>query len=125
MPQPSGGVRQSSLTSRLPAVSRTLTLAMRDGMSKTERVLAAVRAEEVDRVPVSAWWHDFPREWSAQGLGGATLGALPPPGSDEPPDRLHEVRPEADAGRPGRAARGPGRRRRYPGRLRRGLPPAR
>src|SRR3990172_11080419 len=75
MPQPSGGVRQSSLTSRDPALSRTLTLAMRAVMSKTERVLAAVRGGEVDRVPVSAWWHDFPREWSAEALAEATFEA--------------------------------------------------
>src|SRR3990172_3762500 len=75
MPQPSGGVRQSSLTSRDPALSRTLPVAMRAVMSKTERVLAAVRGGDVDRVPVSAWWHDFPREWSAEALAEATLEA--------------------------------------------------
>jgi len=48
---------------------------MREVMSKTERVLAAVRGQEVDRVPVSAWWHDFPREWSAESLAEATLEA--------------------------------------------------
>jgi uroporphyrinogen decarboxylase len=42
-------------------------------MSKPERVFAALRGEEVDRVPVSAWWHDFPREWSSRGLAEATL----------------------------------------------------
>jgi len=44
-------------------------------MSKTDRVSAALRGEEVDRVPVSAWWHDFLREWSPQGLAQATLEA--------------------------------------------------
>jgi uroporphyrinogen decarboxylase len=44
-------------------------------MSKPERVFAALRGEEVDRVPVSAWWHDFAREWSPQGLADATLEA--------------------------------------------------
>jgi len=44
-------------------------------MSKPERVFAALRGDEVDSVPVSAWWHDFPREWSAEGLAEATLEA--------------------------------------------------
>ena len=44
-------------------------------MSKTERVFAALSGDAVDRVPVSAWWHDFGREWSAEGLAEATVGA--------------------------------------------------
>jgi len=44
-------------------------------LTRTERVLAALRGEEVDRVPVSAWWHDFAREWSPHGLAEATLEA--------------------------------------------------
>ena len=44
-------------------------------MSKSDRVFAALRGEELDRVPVSAWWHDFLREWSAEGLALATLEA--------------------------------------------------
>ena len=48
---------------------------MGDNMSKTERVFAALRGDEVDRVPVSAWWHDFAREWSSEGLAEATLEA--------------------------------------------------
>jgi uroporphyrinogen decarboxylase len=44
-------------------------------MSKPERVSAALRGDEVDRVPVSAWWHDFAREWSPQDLADATLDA--------------------------------------------------
>jgi len=48
---------------------------MAAAMSKPERVLAAVRGGELDCVPVSAWWHDFPREWSAEGLAEATLEA--------------------------------------------------
>jgi uroporphyrinogen decarboxylase len=44
-------------------------------MFKTDRTFAAVTGEDADRVPVSAWWHDFPREWSAQGLAQATLEA--------------------------------------------------
>ena len=46
---------------------------MPDRMSKTERVLAATRGQAVDRVPVSAWWHDFAREWSAEDLAGRPL----------------------------------------------------
>lgn len=42
-------------------------------MTKRERVFAALRGEPVDRVPVSAWGHDFQREWSAQGLAEASL----------------------------------------------------
>ncbi len=42
-------------------------------MSKTERVFAALKGDEVDHVPVSAWWHDFAREWSAEGLAETTL----------------------------------------------------
>jgi uroporphyrinogen decarboxylase len=42
-------------------------------MSKRERVFAALNGEEVDRVPVSAWWHDFAREWSAKDLAETTL----------------------------------------------------
>lgn len=44
-------------------------------MTKRDRVFAALRGEEVDHVPVSAWWHDFRREWSPAGLAEATLEA--------------------------------------------------
>ncbi|MBI1885238.1 MAG: hypothetical protein HYS09_02820 [Chloroflexi bacterium] len=44
-------------------------------MTKNERVSAALRGDEVDRVPVSAWGHDFLREWSPEGLAAATLDA--------------------------------------------------
>ncbi len=44
-------------------------------MDKRERVKAAILGKPVDRVPVSAWGHDFGREWSAQGLAQATLEA--------------------------------------------------
>lgn len=37
--------------------------------------MAALRGEPVDRVPVSAWWHDFGREWSAAELAEVTLAA--------------------------------------------------
>jgi len=43
--------------------------------TKRERVLAALRGEEVDHVPVSAWGHDYLREWTAEGLAEATLEA--------------------------------------------------
>lgn len=42
---------------------------------KRDRVFAALRGDEIDRVPVSAWWHDFPREWSAKDLATATIEA--------------------------------------------------
>ncbi|MEX1194882.1 MAG: uroporphyrinogen decarboxylase family protein [Dehalococcoidia bacterium] len=44
-------------------------------MTKTQRVMHALKGERVDRVPVSAWWHDFPREWSAADLAETTLEA--------------------------------------------------
>jgi uroporphyrinogen decarboxylase len=44
-------------------------------MTKTERVMAALSGDEVDRVPVSAWWHDYGREWSAADLAETTLEA--------------------------------------------------
>jgi len=44
-------------------------------LTKRERVLAALRGAEVDHVPVSAWGHDFLREWTAEGLAEATLEA--------------------------------------------------
>ena len=43
------------------------------GMSKRERVMAALHGEPVDRVPISFWGHDFLREWSAEGLASAML----------------------------------------------------
>ncbi|MGH2508939.1 MAG: uroporphyrinogen decarboxylase family protein [Ktedonobacteraceae bacterium] len=42
-------------------------------MNKKERVEAALRGADVDRVPASMWGHDFEREWSAQGLAEATV----------------------------------------------------
>ena len=44
-------------------------------LTKRERVFAALRGEEVDYVPASAWGHDFLREWTAEGLAEATLDA--------------------------------------------------
>jgi uroporphyrinogen-III decarboxylase len=42
-------------------------------MTKTERVMAALKGEPVDHVPVSAWWHEWDREWSAADVAAATL----------------------------------------------------
>jgi uroporphyrinogen decarboxylase len=45
-------------------------------MSKRERVLAALRGDEVDHPPVSFWGHDFLHEWSAAGLAGAMVKSV-------------------------------------------------
>src|SRR5258705_129175 len=42
-------------------------------MTKRERVLAALRGDRVDRVPLSFWLHDFVSENSAAGLAAETL----------------------------------------------------
>lgn len=42
-------------------------------MSKHERVLAALRGEPVDQVPVGFWGHDYLHEWTPEGLVEATL----------------------------------------------------
>jgi len=42
-------------------------------MSKPERVTAALKGQTVDRVPVSAWWHDYANEWSAENLAATAL----------------------------------------------------
>jgi uroporphyrinogen decarboxylase len=44
-------------------------------MTKNERLAAALKGDHVDSVPVSAWWHDFEREWSAAELAEAKLEA--------------------------------------------------
>jgi uroporphyrinogen decarboxylase len=46
---------------------------MAEQMTKTERVRAALKGEEVDRPPVSVWRHFYDRETSAQGLAEAML----------------------------------------------------
>jgi uroporphyrinogen decarboxylase len=43
-------------------------------MNKLERVEAALRGEEVDRVPISFWGHDYLREWTVDGLAEAMVG---------------------------------------------------
>lgn len=48
---------------------------MADVLTKRERVQAALKGEELDRVPVSAWSHDYLREWTPEGLADATLEA--------------------------------------------------
>lgn len=48
---------------------------MASPMTRAERVRAALLGDDVDRVPVSAWWHDFSREWSPSGLAEAALEA--------------------------------------------------
>src|SRR5581483_3063562 len=48
---------------------------MADVLNKRERVQAALRGEELDHVPASAWGHDYLREWSAEGLADATVEA--------------------------------------------------
>ena len=46
------------------------------GMTKRERVSAALRGGDVDRPPVGFWGHDFLREWSAEGLAAAMLESV-------------------------------------------------
>jgi uroporphyrinogen decarboxylase len=46
------------------------------GMTKRERVSAAIRGEDVDRPPIGLWGHDFIREWSAEGLAAAMLESV-------------------------------------------------
>ena len=46
------------------------------GMSKRERVMAALQGGAVDHVPVSFWGHDFLREWSPEGLAAAMLESV-------------------------------------------------
>ncbi len=43
------------------------------GMTKRERVMAALAGERVDRVPLAFWMHNFATENSADGLAGETL----------------------------------------------------
>ena len=42
-------------------------------MNKKERVDAALRGDQVDRIPASMWGHDFEREWTAQSLAEAMV----------------------------------------------------
>jgi uroporphyrinogen decarboxylase len=42
-------------------------------MTKRERVMAALKGEPVDRVPLAFWMHNFATENSAKGLAGETL----------------------------------------------------
>jgi uroporphyrinogen decarboxylase len=47
---------------------------MAEEMTHRERIRAALRGENVDRVPVSMWRHFFSRETSAESLAEAMLG---------------------------------------------------
>jgi uroporphyrinogen decarboxylase len=47
---------------------------MAEEMTHRERVLAALKEKDVDRVPVSMWRHFFARETSAESLAEAMLG---------------------------------------------------
>src|SRR5579872_2005444 len=42
-------------------------------MNKKERVDAALRGDDVDRIPVSMWGHDFEREWGIQSFAEAMI----------------------------------------------------
>ncbi|PYM11782.1 MAG: hypothetical protein DMD81_25945 [Candidatus Rokuibacteriota bacterium] len=42
-------------------------------MTRRQRVMAALRGEHVDRVPLAFWMHNFATENSAKGLSGETL----------------------------------------------------
>ncbi len=42
-------------------------------MNKKERVDAALRGDQVDRIPASMWGHDFEREWGAHSLAEAMV----------------------------------------------------
>src|SRR3989442_1339682 len=61
--------------STCPGMARILKFLSGRKMTKNERVAAALKGDHVDTVPVSAWWHDFEREWSAADLAAATLEA--------------------------------------------------
>jgi uroporphyrinogen decarboxylase len=42
-------------------------------MNKKERVDAALRGDQVDRIPASMWGHDFGREWNLQSFAAAMV----------------------------------------------------
>ena len=46
------------------------------GMTKRERVVAAIQGQDVDRPPAGFWGHDFLREWSAEGLAAAMVESV-------------------------------------------------
>ena len=56
----------------MPARSEPLSLFSLDEMTRTERVMAAVRGEPVDRIPV-CFWHHFHPSGSGTRLAEATL----------------------------------------------------
>jgi uroporphyrinogen decarboxylase len=44
-------------------------------MTHKQRIRAALAGEAVDQTPLSLWWHDFDREFSAEGMADATVEA--------------------------------------------------
>src|SRR3989442_176274 len=78
-PTPKRGLVRLAGARRFPytcvAMARILKFLQGRKMTKNERVAAALKGDHVDAVPVSAWWHDFEREWSASDLAEATLEA--------------------------------------------------
>src|SRR3954447_13485602 len=54
------------------AGARDLTSSLLDEMTHTERVMAAVRGEPVDRIPV-CFWHHFKPSGSGRSLAEATF----------------------------------------------------
>ncbi len=50
-------------------------MALSATISHRQRLRAALAGEAVDRTPVTLWWHDFDREWSAEGMADATVEA--------------------------------------------------
>ena len=53
--------------------ARTRTRGYTPAMTKRERVMAALKGEPVDRVPLAFWMHNFATENSAEDLAGETL----------------------------------------------------
>lgn len=52
---------------------RTQEQSVVEELEPIERVRLALRGEEVDRVPISFWGHDYLREWDEDGLIAATI----------------------------------------------------
>jgi len=45
-------------------------------MTKRERVMAALRGDDLDRPPIGFWGHDFLREWTPEGLTAAMVESV-------------------------------------------------
>ncbi|RMF87099.1 MAG: uroporphyrinogen decarboxylase [Nitrospinota bacterium] len=69
------GERESRIKSQISSLHKRLRFkeVFMAGMSKKERVQAALQGQEVDRPPVSFWRHFFEKETSAEGLAEAML----------------------------------------------------